>query len=147
MDGMPDWLIWIIVAGGLAAAETLSLDFVLLMCAGGAAAGAVAAGAGAPTVIQVAVALVAAAALLLLVRPVAKRHLQSGPTHRTGTDALVGKQAVASTEVGPHSGLVRLNGADWSARSIGEGHVYPAGTSLRVLEISGATAVVVDEPA
>ena len=70
----------------------------------------------------------------------------SGPTHRTGTEALVGKQAVASTEVGPHSGLVRLNGADWSARSIGEGHVYPAGTTVRVLEISGATAVVVEEP-
>jgi membrane protein implicated in regulation of membrane protease activity len=142
---MPDWLIWVIAAGGLAAAETLSLDFVLIMCAGGAGAGAVAAAAGAPPVVQVVVALAAAAVLLLLVRPVARRHLLNGPTHRSGAAALVGKPAVASTEVGPHGGLVRLNGADWSARSIGEGHVYPAGTALRVLEISGATAVVFEE--
>jgi membrane protein implicated in regulation of membrane protease activity len=142
---MPAWLIWVIAAGGLAAAETLSLDFVLIMCAGGATAGAVTAAAGGPPVLQVAVALVAAAVLLLLVRPVAKRHLMSGPTHRTGAAALVGRPAVASTEVTPNSGLVRLNGADWSARSIGEGHIYPAGTRLRVLEISGATAVVFEE--
>lgn len=142
---MPDWLIWVIIAGGLAAAETLSLDFVLTMCAGGAAAGAVTAAFGAPPVLQVVVALVAAALLLLTVRPVAKRHLTSGPTHRTGTEALVGRQAVTSTEVGPRSGMVRLNGADWTARSIGDGHVYPAGTTVRVLEISGATAVVFEE--
>jgi membrane protein implicated in regulation of membrane protease activity len=143
---VPAWLIWLIAAGGLAAAETVSLDFVLVMCAGGAAAGAVAAAGGGPPFLQVVVALLATALLLLVVRPVAKRHLLAGPTHRTGSDALVGKRAVTSTEVGPHSGLVRLNGADWSARSIGEGHVYPAGTSVRVLEISGATAVVFEEP-
>ena len=142
---MPAWLIWLIAAGGLAAAESLSLDFVLIMCAGGASAGAVTAAAGGPPFLQVTVALIAAAFLLLLVRPVAKRHLTAGPVHRSGTDALIGKHAVTSTEVGPRSGLVRLNGADWSARSIGEGHVYPAGTTVRVLEISGATAVVFEE--
>jgi membrane protein implicated in regulation of membrane protease activity len=142
---MPDWLIWLIAAGALAAGETLSLDFVLVMCAGGAAAGAVTAAAGAPPFVQVLVALIATAALLLLVRPVAKRHLLSGPTHRSGVEGLIGKRAVASTEVGPNSGLVRLNGADWSARSMGDGHVYPAGTQLRVAEISGATAVVYEE--
>lgn len=142
---MPAWLIWLIAAGGLAAAESLSLDFVLIMCAGGASAGAVTAAVGAPPIAQIAVALVAAAILLLLVRPVARRHLMAGPTHRSGTEALIGKRAVTSTEVGPHSGLVRLNGADWSARSIGDGHVYPAGTTVRVLEISGATAVVFEE--
>ena len=59
---MPDWLIWVIVAGGLAAAETLSLDFVLRHVRRWGAAGAVAAALGAPAVLQVAVALVAAAA-------------------------------------------------------------------------------------
>src|ERR1700712_803423 len=142
---MPEWLIWVIAAGALAAAESVSLDFVLVMCAGGAAAGGVTAAVGGPPVLQVAVALVVAAALLLLVRPIARRHFLSGPTHRSGTAGLVGKSAVTSTEVGPHSGLVRLNGADWSARSIGDGHVYPAGTTVRVLEISGATAVVFED--
>jgi membrane protein implicated in regulation of membrane protease activity len=142
---MPAWLIWLIAAAGLAAAESLSLDFVLIMCAGGAGAGGVAAALGAPLPAQLGVAVLVAALLLLVVRPVAKRHMTSGPTHRTGADALVGKSAVTSTEVGPRSGMVRLNGADWSARSIGEGHVYPCGTQVRVMEISGATAVVYEE--
>jgi hypothetical protein len=55
---MPAWLIWVIAAGVLAGAETLSMDFVLVMCAGGAAAGAVTAAAGAPPAIQVLVARV-----------------------------------------------------------------------------------------
>jgi membrane protein implicated in regulation of membrane protease activity len=52
---MHAWLIWIIVAAGLAGAEMLSLDFVLIMLAGGAAAGAVAAGVGVPPAVQVGV--------------------------------------------------------------------------------------------
>jgi membrane protein implicated in regulation of membrane protease activity len=143
---MPEWLVWLIAAAGLAAAESLSLNFVLIMCAGGAAAAGVSAAIGVPVIVQALVAILVAAVLLAVVRPVATRHLRDTPLHATGTAALVGKAAVTCTEVGPASGLVRLNGQDWSARSIGEGHVYPAGTSVRVLEISGATAVVIDEP-
>jgi membrane protein implicated in regulation of membrane protease activity len=82
----------------------------------------------------------------LFVRPVARRHLLAGPEHKTGSAALVGKRAVVSSEVGPQSGLVKLNGQEWTARSVGEGHVYPAGTNVRVVEISGATAIVFEEP-
>jgi membrane protein implicated in regulation of membrane protease activity len=143
---MPAWLIWLIAAGLLAGAETLSLNFVLIMCAGGAAAGGITAAAGGPAVLQVVVTIVTAVVLLLFIRPVAARHLNTGPTHVSGTAALVGKRAVVSTEVGPSSGLVRLNGQDWSARSMGEGQVYPPGTEVRVVEISGATAIVFEEP-
>ena len=72
---MPAWLIWVIAAGVLTGAETLSMDFVLVMCAGGAAAGALAAAAGAPAVVQVLVAAFVAIGLLAFVRPVARRHL------------------------------------------------------------------------
>jgi membrane protein implicated in regulation of membrane protease activity len=143
---VPEWLIWLIVAAGLAAAEMLSLNFVLIMCAGGAAAGGIAAAAGAPAVLSALVAVIVATVLLLVVRPVATRHLREGPAHVTGSDALVGKRAVTCTEVGPDSGLVRLNGQNWSARSIGDGHIFPPGTNVRVLQISGATAVVIEEP-
>jgi membrane protein implicated in regulation of membrane protease activity len=143
---VPVWLIWLIAAGVLAGAETLSLNFVLIMCAGGAAAGSITAGFGAPATVQVLVSLASAIALLLFIRPIATRHITAGTTHQTGTAALIGREAVVSSEVGPSSGLIRLNGQDWSARSIGDGHVYPAGTCVRVLEISGATAIVHEEP-
>ena len=143
---MPAWLIWLIAAAILAGAETLSLDFVLLMCGGGAAAGAIAAAAGLPAAGQVASAVVAALVLLMFVRPVARRHLLAGPSHVSGTAALVGRTAVVLSSVDDKDGRVRLNGAEWSARAMNEGEVLPAGTTVRVHEIAGATAVVFEEP-
>ena len=142
---MHAWLIWTILAAALAAAEALSLDLVLIMCAGGATTAAIAAGAGASAPVQVGVAVAAAMALLVVVRPVAQRHLTSGSgVHITGTAALVGRDAVATTEVDARQGRVRLNGAEWSARSFDPSQVIVAGSTVRVMEIDGATAVVWD---
>lgn len=143
---MPVWLIWVIAAGVLAGAETMSLDLVLIMCSGGAAAGAITAALGAPAAIQVIVAIVATLLLLGFVRPIARRHLVGIGTHQTGTAALVGKQAIVLTEVDAHDGRVRLNGAEWSARSYDHTQKLAAGETVRVMEIDGATAVVWKEP-
>jgi membrane protein implicated in regulation of membrane protease activity len=139
-------LIWVIAAAAFAAAETLSLDLVLIMCAGGAAAGAVTAAVGAPGAIQVVVGIVVSVLLLAFVRPVARRHLVGIGTHQTGTAALVGKQAVVLSAVDQHDGRIRLNGAEWSARSYDHTQTLPTGTTVRVMEIDGATAVVWREP-
>lgn len=141
---MPAWLIWLIAAGGLAAAETLTLDLVLIMFAGGAAAGAITAAFGAPVLLQVLVAAAASLALLFGVRPVAKAHLTS-IEHRTGADALVGMEAIVLTEVNGTDGRVRLNGGQWSARAFDTKRAIPAGTVVRVVKIDGATAVVWEE--
>ncbi len=144
---MPDWVVWIIAAAVLAAAESMSLDLVLIMAAGGAGAGAITAAVGAPVVVQIVVAIVATLALLVGVRPVAKRHLTAGTGVLTGSEALVGQHAVVLQAVDAADGRVRLNGAEWSARAFDERQVLPIGTRVRVLQISGATAVVLDEDA
>ncbi|MFN2518969.1 MAG: NfeD family protein [Jatrophihabitantaceae bacterium] len=143
---MPAWLIWLIAAAAFAGAEAFSLTFVLVMFAGGAAAAAVTAALGGPALLQFIVAILATVALLGVVRPIAKRHLAIGSGARTGTDALVGKEAVVLSEVDVHNGRVRLNGGEWSARSFDRAQVLPAGTVVRVMEIAGATAVVWQEP-
>jgi membrane protein implicated in regulation of membrane protease activity len=143
---VPAWLIWVIAAAAFAAAETLSLDLVLIMCSGGAAAGAITAAIGAPGAIQVVVGIVVSLLLLAFVRPVARRHLVGIGTHQTGTAALVGKQAVVLAAVDEHDGRIRLNGAEWSARSYDHTQTLPTGTTVRVMEIDGATAVVWREP-
>jgi membrane protein implicated in regulation of membrane protease activity len=143
---MPDWLIWLIAAGVLAAAEATSLTFVLIMFAGGAAAGAITAAAGGPVLIQCIVAIISTLALLGGVRPIARKHLFTevgGAT--TGSDALVGQQAIVLSEVDAHDGRVRLNGGEWSARAYDASQVLPAGTVVRVMKIAGATAVVLHE--
>lgn len=126
----------------LAGAETLSLDLVLVMCAGGAAAGAVAAGVGAPTVVQLIVAIAVAVGLLAFVRPVARRHLLGVGAHPMGTAALVGKDAIVLNQVDSQHGLVRLNGQEWTARAFDSTQQLPAGSTVQVMEISGATAIV-----
>lgn len=142
---MPDWLLWLIAAGVLAAAEVTTLTFVLAMFAGGAVAGAITAAAGGPLLAQVIVAIIATCALLIGVWPVARRHLMAGPTAATGSDRLVGEEAIVLSEVTAHDGRVRLNGGEWSARSYDRGQVLPAGTVVRVMKINGATAEVLYE--
>lgn len=142
---MPAWLIWLIAAGALAAAETTTLTFVLVMFAGGALGGSITAAVGGPVLLQWIVALVTTAALLAGVRPIARRHLLSGSGVVTGAEALVGREAIVLSPVDAQDGRVRLNGGEWSARAYDPRQVIPAGTVVRVMKISGATAVVLHE--
>lgn len=137
---------WLIAAGVLTGLETLSGDFVLLMCAGGAAAGSVTAALGGPPLLQIVVAIVVTGLLLGFVRPIAKQHLIGVGTHVMGSAALVGKQAIVLTAVDAYDGRVRLNGAEWSARCYDQTQKLAAGETVRVMEIDGATAVVWKEP-
>ncbi|HEX3335805.1 MAG TPA: NfeD family protein [Jatrophihabitans sp.] len=142
---MADWLVWLIAAGVLAAAEAASLTFVLIMFAGGAAAAAITAAVGGPVLLQCIVAIVATMALLGVVRPIARKHLIAGTGTTTGSEALVGTEAVVLSQVDSRDGRVRLNGAEWSARAFDATQVLPAGTIVRVMRITGATAVVLHE--
>ena len=142
---MPDCLLWLIAAGVLAAAEAATLTLVLLMVAGGAAAAAVTAALGGPVLVQFVVAVVATFALLGVVRPVARRHMLPGTGTLTGGEALIGRTAVVLSAVDGTDGRIRLNGAEWSARSLDEQRVLPVGREVRVVQINGATAVVYDE--
>jgi membrane protein implicated in regulation of membrane protease activity len=143
---MPAWLIWLIIAGVFAGGEAASGTFVLVMMSGGAVGGAITAALGGALLAQVIVAIVVTLGLLWLVRPVAIRHLNPGPAAITGTDALIGRQAVVLSKVTQDGGRVRLNGAEWSARAMDPRQELPAGTRVSVVGIDGATAVVWQDP-
>jgi membrane protein implicated in regulation of membrane protease activity len=143
---MPAWLVWLIVAGVFAGGEALTGTFVLLMMSGGAIGGVVTAALGGPLLAQVMVAVVVTLGLVWLVRPVAIRHLNPGPAAITGSDALVGREAVVLQHVTRDGGRVRLNGAEWSARAQDPRQELPAGTRVSVIAIDGATAVVWKDP-
>jgi membrane protein implicated in regulation of membrane protease activity len=139
---VPPWLIWLIAAGVLAIAEALSLDLVLIMLAGAALAGAGAAALGAPVALQVGVFAVVAIGLVGVVRPLAKRRLELPSSERTGIDALRGRNAVVVRTVDQHGGRVKLAGEEWSAEAYDPTQVLPVGSTVQVMEIRGATAVV-----
>ena len=135
------WL-WLLAALVLVGIEVVTLDLVALMFAAGAlsAAGATAAGASTPVAVLVAAAVSVAG--LAVVRPVAVRHLRQGPDERTGTAALVGREALVLERVTADGGRIKLAGEVWSARAYVPGSAIEPGSTVDVLEIDGATAVV-----
>jgi membrane protein implicated in regulation of membrane protease activity len=139
---MGSWIVWLIVAATLGVAEvmTTTLAFGLLAVSAVAAAVAGAVGLGLP--VQLAAFAVAAVAGLWVVRPLAVRHIRQPPLLRSGTSALVGRSAMVTEEVTALGGRVRIGGEVWSARSYEESQVIPAGSTVDVFAIEGATALV-----
>jgi membrane protein implicated in regulation of membrane protease activity len=139
-----DSIVWVVLAAVLGVAEivTLTAALGLLAVAALAAAGAAALGLG--PFAQFAIFAAVSIGLLVGVRPLVKRQLRPrlGPQHRFGVAALVGRQARVVQEVTGHAGRVRIGGEEWSARAYDETLVIPAGTTVDVIEIEGATALV-----
>jgi membrane protein implicated in regulation of membrane protease activity len=139
-------VIWLIAGLALIAAEVLAGEFVLLMLGGGALA---AAGAsvlfpeGGPLV-GVGVFAVTSVLLLFAVRPALRRRLDRGIDHSVMHHrALVGNTAFVVTRVDGHGGQVKIGGDLWSARSFDGHDVIEPGSKVTVMDISGATALVV----
>jgi membrane protein implicated in regulation of membrane protease activity len=139
---MGTWVIWLIVAAVLGTVEvmTTTLAFGLVGIAALIAGGA--GFLGAPAALQFGVFVLASGVGLGVARPFALRHIRQPPMLRTGTAALVGRSALVLEEVGPHGGRVRIGGEVWSARSYDETQVIPAGSTVDVMHIEGATALV-----
>lgn len=139
---MGSWIVWLVLAALLGVAEvmTTTLAFGLLAVAAGVAAVVGGVGLGLP--FQIGAFAVAAAAGLGVVRPLAVRHIRQPPLLRTGTSALVGRSAIVLEEVTAQGGRIRIGGEVWSARSYDESQVVPAGSTVDVFAIEGATALV-----
>jgi membrane protein implicated in regulation of membrane protease activity len=137
------WLWWLGAALVLGVVEMLTVDLIFLMFAGGALAAMFVALLGAPFWVQILVFAIVSASLLFVVRPWAKRFLdRSTPDTATNIAAHVGREATVLIDVTEHAGRVKLAGEVWTARAARPGSVLPTGTTVRVLRIDGATAVV-----
>jgi membrane protein implicated in regulation of membrane protease activity len=142
---MAAWLLWIIASGLFVAGEVASGDLVLLMFAGGALGGTVVALAGGAVAVQLLAFIAVSALLLAVVRPAAKNHLDSRVAgHVDGVQALIGRTARVTRQVDGSSGRIQVGADEWSARSQYGGETFPAGTTVRILQVDGATAVVGD---
>ena len=77
-------------------------------------------------------------------RPVAQRHRRLPPAISTGAAALVGRKAIVLERIANDEGVgcVKIDGEVWTARSFDEDQVFDAGRRVEVVEIRGATALV-----
>lgn len=136
------WLWWLIGAAGLGIGLVITAMPELGMLAVGAIAAAVIGGLGGGAVFQVAVFAVISVALIAVVRPIAARHRSQRPQLATGIEALKGRQAVVLERVDGSGGRIKLAGEVWSARSLGGELTFEVGQEVDVVEIDGATAIV-----
>jgi membrane protein implicated in regulation of membrane protease activity len=141
---MDDWVWWMIAAGALAVGEIVTVGFFLGPVAIAAVLAAVVALAGGGVALQVVVFIVASVASLVVLRPLARRHLQTPTRLRTGTAALVGAPAVVLQRVDVNGGQVKIGGEVWSARAFDEDEVIEPGIRATVMKIDGATALVAE---
>jgi membrane protein implicated in regulation of membrane protease activity len=135
---------WVVAAVQLASGEVLTpgLFFLGPVALAAAAAAIVALFAGG--IASVILFIVASLLSLAVLRPIARSHIRMPALARTGTDALVGRRAVVTRRVDSVGGRVRIGGEEWSARSYLDNEVYAEGTTVDVVRIEGATALVAE---
>jgi membrane protein implicated in regulation of membrane protease activity len=137
-------LVWLIAGVVAAVGEVLTTGFFLAPFALGAFGGLLVALVGGGSVAQLVVFAALTLASFALLRPIARRHVYQPPQIRTGTAALIGRNAVVLERVDNDLGVgtVRIDGEVWTARAYDEDAVIEAGTRVQVVAIRGATALV-----
>jgi membrane protein implicated in regulation of membrane protease activity len=141
---MDIWIIWLVVACLLGLGEMHQGGFYLAPFATGAALATIVALLGVGASLSAVVFLAASGIIFATLRPVARRHRRMPPSIRTGAAALVGKRALVLERIANDEGVgcVRIDSEVWTARSYDEDEVIDAGERVEVVEIRGATALV-----
>ncbi|MFI1967170.1 NfeD family protein [Streptomyces pathocidini] len=139
---MDPWVWWLIAAVGLGIPLVLTAMPEFGMFAVGAVAAAVVSVLGGGTTAQVLVFSGVSIALIAVVRPIAARHRSQRPQVASGIEALKGRQAIVLERVDSQGGRIKLAGEIWSARTFDAEQAYEAGQQVDVVDIDGATAIV-----
>ena len=141
---MDDWVWWMIAAGVLAVGEIATLGFFLGPIAIAATLAAIVALVGGGLALQWLVFIAASLGSVLVLRPIARRHLKTPASLRTGTAALVGCAATVIQRVDRDGGQVKIGGEVWTARAYDEDDSFEPGARVEVMKIDGATALVAE---
>lgn len=141
---MDAWIVWLVAACLLGIGEMHQGGFYLAPFAMGAALAAVVGLLGVGVALSSVVFLAASAIVFAALRPVARRHRRLPPAIRTGAAALIGRKAVVLERISNYEsvGCVKIDGEVWTARSFDEDDVIEPGERVEVVEIRGATALV-----
>lgn len=139
---MEVWVIWLIIAVVLGVAEIITLTAALGLLGVAALITSVFAAIGLSIPLQLLIFAIASAAGIVVIRPIAARHMLQPQLQRFGVDALAGRTAYVVREVTGQHGTVRIGGEEWTARAFDQSLVIPAGATVDVIQIDGATAVV-----
>jgi membrane protein implicated in regulation of membrane protease activity len=141
---MNGWIVWVVVACVLGVGEMHQGGFYLAPFAVGAALAAVVGLLGVGFAPSAVLFLATSGVVFATLRPVAQRHRKLPPSIRTGAAALIGRKATVIERIANDEGVgcVKIDGEVWTARSFDEDQVFDPGERVEVVEIRGATALV-----
>jgi len=136
-------IIWLVVLIIAVVVEVLTLGLTTIWFAGGALVAIVATLLHAPIAIQVVLFFLISLLLLFFTRPVAVKYFNRDRV-KTNVESLMGRQAIVISEINniQGTGQVTVGGQQWSARSVDDNVVIPAGAVVNVLSIKGVKLIV-----
>lgn len=140
-------LVWLAAVIGFLIVELITPQLVSIWFAGGSLVGLVLAALKIHWGWQVVCFLLVSVVLLAVTRPLYHKLISKRITP-TNADALIGQQALVTAAIDPatYSGLVRVRGQVWSAKSQG-GSAIAAGQTVVIQAIEGVHLVVAPDSA
>jgi membrane protein implicated in regulation of membrane protease activity len=141
---MSVWIVWLAAACALGIGEMHQGGFYLAPFAIGAGLAAIVGLLGVAALLSTVVFVAASGIVFAALRPLARRHRRLPPAIRTGAAALIGKPAIVIERIANDEGVgcVKIDGEVWTARSYDQDEVIDTGERVEVVEIRGATALV-----
>lgn len=143
MFGLPDYLIWLIATVVLVIMEAATMGLSCIWFAIGALVAFLLSFLNFSLGLQVAAFIIVSAAALFLLRPFATKYIYTNKTP-TNSDMMVGSTGVVSETIDNQAptGLARVKGQVWTARTENDGVIIPEGAHICVLRISGVKLIV-----
>ncbi|MGX8716055.1 MAG: NfeD family protein [Lachnospiraceae bacterium] len=134
---------WLIICGVLIVMEMSTVSLTTIWFAGGAFIAFIVQKLGFGFTGQLLVFAIVSLVLLIFTRPIVKKHLNTRTT-RTNVEAMEGKTGVVTEKISnlKNTGLVRVAGQIWTARSHDDGEEFEKGDQVQVLRVSGVKLIV-----
>lgn len=135
--------VWLGVVVMAIVAEAATADLIAIWFMPAALVAMILAVAHTPLWVQVIVFLALVAAFLALSKTFLRKYLKKRPNEITNADALIGQTAIVTENLDnlAQSGAVRVNGLEWSARSVDDCIKAEKGTLVVIREINGVKLI------
>ena len=136
-------LFWIVAVICFIVAEILTAGLTTVWFVGGAVVALIASALGAPIPVQIALFVIVSGVLLFTVRPIALRHFNPKRS-ATNVDAVIGKQGIVTAKIdnAAQCGAVKVDGMEWSARSLIHEQIVEEGQLVTVESVDGVKLIV-----
>lgn len=136
-------VVWLIILIVMMVIELATLGLTTIWFAGGSLVATIAAACSAPLWLQITLFFVVSVVLLWFTRPIALKYFNKGRI-RTNVEAMIGRQGIVTGEINniEGTGEVKIDGMEWTARTLMDGMILPVGTIVIVHAVNGVKVIV-----